>query len=164
MDSNRAPVGQDGAVQLRGRVGVVTGADSDVGTAIARNLAAEGMSLMLIARPGHHVRALAEDLEREHGIRCFPASADVADPGAVDRLGMHAEQHLGGIDGLVNTRPGNLTAALLPTMDQRGRGAIVNVGVASPEESAPSAVRVTNIDRNEPTTTAEVVTMALREA
>jgi NAD(P)-dependent dehydrogenase (short-subunit alcohol dehydrogenase family) len=112
-------------------VAIVTGADSDVGRDVARTLAAEGMSLMLIAEPGAQVRELAEELSEAHGIRCFPASADVSDPDAVDRLVMHAEQHVGTIDLLVNIVPGCMTAALQPTMDQRGRGHIVDLDADS---------------------------------
>ncbi|HJR90538.1 MAG TPA: SDR family NAD(P)-dependent oxidoreductase [Aeromicrobium sp.] len=108
-------------------MGLLTGADSDVAQAMARALAADGMSLMLIARPGTHVRELAETLEREHGVRCFPAAADVEDPEAVDRLIMHAEQHLGAIDVLISTVPGCVAAALRPTMEQRGRGNIIDL-------------------------------------
>ena len=120
-------------MRLRGRVGIITGANSDLGQSIARALAAEGVSLMLVAEPGAQVRARAEDLEAEFGIRCFPASADVADRDAVDRLVMHAEQHVGTIDVLVNLVPGGMSDALRPTMDQRGHGLIVDV------EDAPTA-------------------------
>jgi NADP-dependent 3-hydroxy acid dehydrogenase YdfG len=113
-------------VRLRGRVGIITGADSAIGTAVARALADEGMSLMLIAQPGAHVRDLAEELSEANDIRCFPAAADVSDRDAVDRLVMHAEQHVGPIDLLVNLVPGQMTAALRPTMALRGRGHIID--------------------------------------
>jgi NAD(P)-dependent dehydrogenase (short-subunit alcohol dehydrogenase family) len=119
--------GHNGAVNLRGRVGIVSGADSPAGEALARALAAQKMSLVLIARPGHHVRDLAEELEAAHGIRCFPAALDVADREAVDRIVMHAEQHVGAVDLVVNLVPGCLTDALRPTMEQRGRGHLVDV-------------------------------------
>ena len=115
------------SVQFNGRVAVITGADTDVGQGFARALAGQGMSLMLIARPGHQVRALAEELAEANGVRCFPASADVTDPDAVDRLVMHAEQHVGTIDMVVNTVAGCVTDALMPTMRQRGHGYIVDV-------------------------------------
>jgi NADP-dependent 3-hydroxy acid dehydrogenase YdfG len=124
--------GHNGAVNLRGRVGIVSGADSPAGEALARALAAQNMSLVLIAQPGAHVRDLAEELEAVHGIRCFPASLDVTDRDAVDRIVMHAEQHVGAVDMVVNLVPGRLTEALRPTMDQRGRGHIVDVEAIGP--------------------------------
>jgi len=135
--------------RLRGRVGVVTGAESTAGTAVARALAAEGMSLMLIAQPGSHVRALAEQLSASHDIRCFPASLDVMDAAAVDRIVMHAEQHVGTIDLLVNTVAGRMTEALQPTMVQRGRGLIVNVPPAPPLPTGESVVTMVNVASDE---------------
>lgn len=114
-------------MQFNGRVAVITGADTDAGRGFARALAGQGMSLMLIAQTGQQVRDLAEELEAAHGIRCFPASADVTDPEAVDRLVMHAEQHVGTIDMVVNTVLGCVTDALVPTMQQRGHGYVVDV-------------------------------------
>jgi len=114
-------------VNLRGRVGIISGADSPTGETLARALAAQNMSLVLIARPGNHVRDLAEELESAHGIRCFPAALDVADRDAGDRIVMHAEQHVGAIDLVVNLVPGCLTDALRPTMEQRGRGHLVDI-------------------------------------
>jgi short-subunit dehydrogenase len=130
-------------MRLRGRVGVITGADSEVGRDIAHALAAEGMSLMLIARPGSHVRELAESLADIHDVRCFPASLDVSDPEAVDRIVMHAEQHVGTVDVLVNTVPGRMTKALQPTMEQRGRGHIVNVSPAPASQGSDVVTAVT---------------------
>jgi NADP-dependent 3-hydroxy acid dehydrogenase YdfG len=116
-----------------------------VGTAIARALAADGMSLMLIARPGTHVRELAENLAELHQIRCFPASLDVTDPDAVDRIVMHAEQHIGAIDVLVNTVPGRMTEALVPTMSQRGRGHVVNLADAPTLTQLAEPLTVANL-------------------
>jgi len=133
------------AGRLRGRVGVITGAESTAGTDVARALATEGMSLMLIAQPGAQVRTLAEELSAAHGIRCFPASLDVTDPAAVDRIVMHAEQHVGTVDLLVNTITGRMTDALLPTMEQRGRGHIINVPPAPALPASESVVTIVNV-------------------
>jgi short-subunit dehydrogenase len=141
--------------RLRGRVGVVTGAGRGIGREIATALAAEGMSLMLLARTGSEVRALAEELSSSYDVKAFPAAIDVADPAAVDRVLLHAEQHLGPVDLLVNNAaqiesterpfweadpdemwrvvetnlrgPMLLTRALLPTMIGRGHGHVVNL-------------------------------------
>jgi 3-oxoacyl-[acyl-carrier protein] reductase len=142
-------------VRLTGRIGVVTGAGHGLGKEIASALAAEGMSLLLLARTGPQVRELAEDLTSRYGVRVLPAAIDVADPAAVDRVVLHAEQHLGTVDLLVNNAarvesseqpfweadPGEmwevietnlrgpllLTRALLPPMIQRGHGRVVNL-------------------------------------
>lgn len=127
-------------VQLRGRVAIVTGADSKVGQAVARVLAGEGVSLMLIAQPGRHVRDLAEELSESCGVRCFPAALNVTDPTAVDRIVMHAEQHVGTVDIVVNTVAGQMSKALAPTMQQRGRGIIINVAPAPAERDVPDVV------------------------
>jgi 3-oxoacyl-[acyl-carrier protein] reductase len=142
-------------MELTGRVGVVSGAGRGIGREIATALAAEGMSLLLLSRTGSEVRALAEDLTTRYGVKALPAAVDVADPEAVDRVVLHAEQHLGTVDLLVNNAaviekeqvpfwesdiadvwrvlennlrgPLLLTRALLPAMVQRGHGHVVNI-------------------------------------
>ena len=85
-----------------GRVGVVTGAGRGIGREIALALAADGMSLLVLARTGDQVRAVAEEITQRHGVRCLPAAVDVTDVAAVGRVVLHAEQHLGTVDLLVN--------------------------------------------------------------
>ncbi|MCW2585003.1 MAG: 3-oxoacyl-ACP reductase [Frankiales bacterium] len=142
-------------MRLTGRIGVVTGAGRGLGREIATALAAEGMSLLLLARTGAQVRELAEDLTSRYGVQTLPAAIDVADPAAVERVVAHAEQHLGTVDLLVNNAgrierterlfweadpaemwevvetnlrgPMLLTRALLPPMVQRGHGHVVNI-------------------------------------
>ncbi len=141
--------------RLRGRIGVVTGAGRGLGREIALALAAEGMSLALLARTGSEVRALAEHVTARFRVPAFPAAVDVTDAAAVDRVVMHVEQQLGTVDLLVNNAgqiepaevpfwqsdldavwrvvevnlrgPLLLTRALLPPMVARGHGHVVNV-------------------------------------
>ena len=148
--------------RLRGRVGVVSGGGRGIGAAVAEALAREGMSLLLLARTGSQVRAVGERLADQHGVRVLPAAIDVADPAAVDRVVLHAEQQLGPVDLLVNGAarieavpqvfweadademwsvvetnlrgPLLLTRALLPAMVQRGHGHVV--GIASRARAA----------------------------
>lgn len=133
----------------------MTGAGRGIGRAIASNLAAEGMSLVLLARTGSEVRQLADELSESFGIRCLPAAIDVTDQAAIERVMMHAEQQLGPIDLLVNNAgivestqsphwltdpqetwrvvetnlrgPMLMTHAVLPAMIARGRGHVVNL-------------------------------------
>jgi NAD(P)-dependent dehydrogenase (short-subunit alcohol dehydrogenase family) len=141
--------------ELTGRVAVVSGAGRGIGREIATALAAEGMSLLLLARTGSDVRELAEDLTTRYAVKALPAAVDVSDRDAVERVVLHAEQHLGTVDLLVNNAavieseevpfweadpeevwrvlqnnlrgPLLLTRALLPAMVQRGHGHVVNV-------------------------------------
>jgi NAD(P)-dependent dehydrogenase (short-subunit alcohol dehydrogenase family) len=140
---------------LTGRVGVVSGAGRGIGRAIATALAAEGMSLLVLSRTGSELRTLADDLTTRYGVQVLPAAVDVTDVEAVERAVLHAEQHLGTVDLLVNNAavierdelpfweadveeiwrvlannlrgPLLLTRALLPAMVQRGHGHVVNV-------------------------------------
>ncbi|MCU1595204.1 MAG: 3-oxoacyl-ACP reductase [Frankiales bacterium] len=142
-------------MRLQGRVGVVTGAGRGLGKEIATHLAAEGMDLMLLARTGSQVRSLAEVLAARYGVQAFPAAIDVTDAAAIDRVVLHAEQHLGTVDLLVNNAatiestvvpfwesdvgevwrvvetnlhgPMLMSRALLPSMVQRGHGRVINV-------------------------------------
>lgn len=125
-------------VTLAGRIGIVTGADSDAGRAIATALAAEQMSLMLIARPGARLHDFAEDLSDRFAIRSMAATADVADAAAIDRILMHVEQHLGPIDVVVSTTEGALVEAAVPAMAARGRGHVVHVVPSAPVPVPPA--------------------------
>jgi 3-oxoacyl-[acyl-carrier protein] reductase len=146
--------GRAGPRRLEGRVAVVTGAGRGIGREIARALAAEGAGLLLLSRTGAELRSLATELE-PHAVPVLPASVDVTDAAAIDRVVAHAEQQLGPIDLLVNNAgrietterrfweadreelwavletnlrgPMLLCHALLPAMVQRGRGHVVNV-------------------------------------
>jgi len=141
---------------LEGQIGVVSGAGRGIGRVIATSLAAEGMSLLLLARTSSEIRSLAEALTDEYAVKVLPAAIDVADPDAVTRVVAHAEQHLGTVDLLVNNAariereqvpfweadademwgvvetnlrgPLLLTRALLPPMVQRGHGRVVSIG------------------------------------
>jgi NADP-dependent 3-hydroxy acid dehydrogenase YdfG len=132
-------------VALNGHVGIVTGADTGAGRAIAEALAAQGMSLMLLARPPERLHDLAEELAARHGVRCFAATIDDSDPAAVDRILMHVEQHLGPIDAVISLVPGVLVDAALPAMEARGRGHVVHV---PPPELGASPPAVTLVELN----------------
>jgi short-subunit dehydrogenase len=146
---------QEASRDLEGRIGVVTGAGRGIGREIASALAAEGMSLLLLARTGSQVRDLADALAASCGVKVLPAAVDVSDSEAVARVVQHAEQQLGTVDLLVNNAatiesrevpfwdgdveemwrvvetnlrgPLLMTHALLPPMVQRGHGHVVNI-------------------------------------
>src|SRR5436305_3687537 len=81
---------------------LVTGASSGIGAEIARELARRGHGVTLVARRKERLRALADALEAEHGVRAETISADVSKARDRDRLaGQLAELGLA-VEVLVN--------------------------------------------------------------
>jgi short-subunit dehydrogenase len=137
-------------VQLAGKRTVVTGASSGIGAAIARELAARGAAVTLVARGREAMDALAGEIRAAGGT----AAVEPADLSRVDEVTSLAERLLAAgsaPDVLVNnagagrwlavdeTPPGEaaqmialpylaafeLTRAVLPAMISRGSGRIV---------------------------------------
>ena len=63
-----------------GEWAVVAGASEGLGAAFARQLAARGMNVVAVARRGHLLAELAEQLTDEHGVEVRCVVADLADP------------------------------------------------------------------------------------
>jgi short-subunit dehydrogenase len=61
---------------------LVTGASSGIGTEFARQLAAEGLNLVLVARREEALHELGDELERDHRIETFVVAQDLANDGA----------------------------------------------------------------------------------
>lgn len=69
-----------------GHWAVVTGASSGIGCAYARQLAARGLHLLLVARSEPALQALADELARSHGVRAEAAALDLTAPAAAPAL------------------------------------------------------------------------------
>jgi uncharacterized protein len=134
------------------RVAVVTGASSGIGAAYARRLAAQGYSLLLVARRRALLESLAGDLAARHGVRVEVLPADLTDRDALESVA-RATAALDRVDLVVSCAgfgtwgplaaadptqeqamvalhvgaPIRLAQAALPGMLERGRGAIVSV-------------------------------------
>ncbi len=131
---------------------LITGASSGIGATFARQLAARGFHLLLVARRAERLTALAGELEQAHPIKADIQVVDLAEPAAVEWLAQRIAQ-LETLTLLVNNagfgttgpfaqnEPAGqldmvhvhvlatvrLTRAALPGMIARRRGAIINV-------------------------------------
>lgn len=76
-----------------GQYAVVTGASSGLGEEFARQLAAAGMNVVLVARRRERLEALSSELTRAHGTANEVLPLDLLEPGAVDEL-MRRTAHL----------------------------------------------------------------------
>ena len=87
--------------RLDGRVGIVTGASSGIGRAIARRVGCEGARLVLLARRENLLSELCAELSGE-GIDAAAIAADVCDPIAVQRAVEQCVDRFQGINFVVH--------------------------------------------------------------
>ena len=95
-------------LKLQGKRALVTGGSRGIGKAIARTLAAEGVSVVIAARGKDALDATASELSGETGSKVVGVAADTGSDDSVRNLIAEAKGLLGGIDILVNcaARPG----------------------------------------------------------
>ncbi|MFI6796223.1 SDR family NAD(P)-dependent oxidoreductase [Streptosporangium canum] len=129
---------------------LITGATAGLGAAFARRLAADGFSLVLVARDEKRLAGSAEALRLRYGVKVEVLPADLAAEEGLTAVEARLRE---GVDLLVNNagfgHPGGfldvpvadelrmlkvhceavlrLTLAALPGMRERDRGAVVNV-------------------------------------
>lgn len=130
----------------------ITGASSGIGAAFARQLAAQGYNLILVARRLDRLRALADELNQRESVCAEPLTADLTVPADVERLERCIAEHdsltllvnnagFGTVGAFVKVPLAQhlamiqvhimatvrLCYAALPKMIQRRQGAIINV-------------------------------------
>jgi NAD(P)-dependent dehydrogenase (short-subunit alcohol dehydrogenase family) len=86
---------------LQGRVALVTGASSGLGTQFAKALADNGAAVALLARRAERLEALKAEIESKGG-KAIAIEADVTDRAAVARAFDAAEKAFGTVTILVN--------------------------------------------------------------
>ncbi|HEX4249665.1 MAG TPA: SDR family oxidoreductase [Pseudonocardia sp.] len=102
------------------RWALVTGASSGIGRAIAGQLAADGVNLVLVARREPALRALADDVAERYGIRAEVLPADLADAASRGAVEQRLAQGSPPIDLLVNCAGGGVAGPFLRgTLEQR---------------------------------------------
>jgi 3-oxoacyl-[acyl-carrier protein] reductase len=88
-------------LSLSGSVAIVTGGSRGIGLAIARELSAMDVTVMIIGRDEAMVQSVAQDLSSQgHTVEGVPC--DVTDLASVSTLGEHARSKYGRVDILVN--------------------------------------------------------------
>ncbi|MBM3215233.1 SDR family oxidoreductase [Candidatus Poribacteria bacterium] len=88
-----------------GRTAVITGGSSGIGKAFAEFLADEGAHVALVARNAERLAVVADALRKRHGgaWRVVAISADVRDPGSVERMARQVRETLGSVDIVINS-------------------------------------------------------------
>ena len=146
-----------------GHIALITGASSGIGEALAHRFARGGYSLVLVARSADKLKALAQTLSSEHGIKAWVAPADLSLPDTAGQLAAAMKRAKRPIDVLVNNagvlehgrfvempaarhqqlislNVAGLTAmlaAFVPSMVARGRGRVLNVGSIAAFQPVP---------------------------
>ncbi|MBI1920416.1 MAG: SDR family oxidoreductase [Geobacter sp.] len=137
----------------RGTV-LVTGATSGIGYALSRRFAADGFSLVMVARDARRLEEISEEFRRNYSVETHWIVKDLAAPEAAQEIFDESRSNKIHVDILVNNAGFNehgsfvetdhrqelrmiqvhiaaltsLTKLFLPAMVQRKQGGILNVG------------------------------------
>jgi len=91
---------------LKGRVALVAASSKGLGKAVAEELAAEGVSLVLCARGEAALRATADAIAKRHGVPVHAVAADVGQAGEAERVAREGIARFGTIDILLTNSGG----------------------------------------------------------
>lgn len=100
--------------EVQGKVALITGGSRGLGLVLARQLAAQGAQLALVARSADELRRAEEELA-DRGARVLALVCDVADPDDVTRAVKRTVDHYGRLDILINNA-GIIAVGPLETM------------------------------------------------
>ena len=87
---------------LRGKTALITGASSGMGTDFARQFAALGCSLILVARREERLRELQAEISAQYGVPVDFMAADLSEENAPQRLHDQLKEAGRSVDVLVN--------------------------------------------------------------
>jgi short-subunit dehydrogenase len=142
---------------------LVTGASGGIGMEMARDLAAQGHALVLVARKAGALQQLADELRQRHGTETLVVALDLSAPEAADQVaeklreagiepavlvnnagiglfGLHTETRLDDEQAMINLNVvtlTRLTKLLLPAMVARRQGRVLNVASTAAFQPGP---------------------------
>jgi uncharacterized protein len=145
------------------RTCIVTGASSGIGTELAKQLAARGLGVTLVARREDRLKAIAEELAASTGVRAEVVAADLTDEAArssildtladrgltvdvlVNNAGLSTTGPVASSDAAAELRMirtdveaiVHLCSLVVPGMVERGRGAVLNVASTAAFQPLP---------------------------
>jgi 3-oxoacyl-[acyl-carrier protein] reductase len=151
---------------LKGKRALVMAASRGLGYACARGLAGEGCDLVICSRDETRIRAAAESIGRETGVRVHAVACDVSGEAEAGRLVQAAVAYLGGLDIVVHNAggpPAGDTAAMteaqwqkafeqnmlslvrvvraaVPELKKAGGGRIITIASSSIKQPIPNLV------------------------
>jgi NAD(P)-dependent dehydrogenase (short-subunit alcohol dehydrogenase family) len=148
---------------VKDKIAIVTGASKGIGKAIAKELAGEGVHLVLCAREKEGLETATKELENVNCVEILTVSADLSRIEGVEKVVAQAIERFKKIDILINNagaiRPGTLLSKpdadwqvdwelkifgylrmirkVFPGMQQTGGGRIINIiGLAGEQPNA----------------------------
>jgi NAD(P)-dependent dehydrogenase (short-subunit alcohol dehydrogenase family) len=91
-----------GSDRLKGKVALITGADSGIGRAVAALFAREGADIAILYLCEHDDAAKAKEIVEKEGRRAITIAGDIGDKAFCERAVQQAVDQLGRLDILVN--------------------------------------------------------------
>lgn len=151
------------AINYVGKTALITGASSGIGEQFARELAARGANLILVARRSDRLSTLASDIESSSKSKVTSISLDLSTPGSASELVKILDEKTADVDVLINnagfgtnarlqnqdlarlrqeiglnvTTLTELTARFLPKMIAKDSGVVINIASTAAYQAVP---------------------------